>query len=200
MINNFDLIKSFLKFDDPDLFYFVQLIRRRKENQKMETHSKLIESYYIYSLDQFEKCEQEMIDLCNATQARAYIRLNRRGDKKIAMQMLKRLADMIVSEQYNIRRLYDSIAGEFHVEPNKTWLIDVDNPPLKYADDLIDSMVCAISIIPIQDIVSTEHVLLTVPTKNGCHLIVKPFDLREFKSKYPNIDIHKDNPTILYCP
>lgn len=30
------------------------------------------------------------------------------------------------------------------------------------------------------------------------HLITEKFDSKTFKDKYPEIDIHKNNPTILY--
>ena len=39
-----------------------------------------------------------------------------------------------------------------------------------------------------------------IPTKNGHHLITKRFDVLEFKKEYPNIDIQKKNPTLLYLP
>ncbi|WP_265091158.1 hypothetical protein, partial [Acinetobacter baumannii] len=39
-----------------------------------------------------------------------------------------------------------------------------------------------------------------IPTMNGCHLITKPFNLQKFKEKFPEIDVHKNNPTILYIP
>ena len=37
-------------------------------------------------------------------------------------------------------------------------------------------------------------------TKNGSHLIVKPFNIQTFKYIYPEIEVHKDNPTNLYIP
>ena len=39
-----------------------------------------------------------------------------------------------------------------------------------------------------------------IPTKNGYHIITKPFNLKQFKDKYSDIDVHKNNPTILYIP
>ena len=29
-------------------------------------------------------------------------------------------------------------------------------------------------------------------------ILVSPFDTRDFKQKWPDIDIHKNNPTVLY--
>jgi hypothetical protein len=39
-----------------------------------------------------------------------------------------------------------------------------------------------------------------IPTKNGHHLITKKFDVMKFKEKYPDLDIQKRNPTLLYYP
>ena len=39
---------------------------------------------------------------------------------------------------------------------------------------------------------------MRVPTKNGLHMLVRTFDKSKFNILFPNIDIHKDNPTILY--
>lgn len=39
-----------------------------------------------------------------------------------------------------------------------------------------------------------------IPTVNGYHLITKPFNLQKFKEIFPYIDVHKNNPTLLYFP
>jgi len=41
---------------------------------------------------------------------------------------------------------------------------------------------------------------VVIPTKSGYHLITKRFDVMEFQKKYPEIDIQKKNPTLLYLP
>ena len=42
-------------------------------------------------------------------------------------------------------------------------------------------------------------VIINIPTKSGYHLITTPFNLQQFKEEYPDIDVHKNNPTLLYC-
>jgi hypothetical protein len=39
-----------------------------------------------------------------------------------------------------------------------------------------------------------------IPTKNGYHLVTKKFNVMEFRDKYPDVDIQKKNPTLLYYP
>lgn len=45
-----------------------------------------------------------------------------------------------------------------------------------------------------------EKIEAIIPTKNGYHLITKRFDVMEFNKKYPNLDIQKKNPTLLFLP
>ena len=39
-----------------------------------------------------------------------------------------------------------------------------------------------------------------ISTLHGVHIITQPFDTRRLKDEYPNLDIHKNNPTVLYVP
>jgi len=43
-------------------------------------------------------------------------------------------------------------------------------------------------------------IIANIPTKNGTHLITERFDVKTFSEKYPEIDIQKKNPTLLYLP
>lgn len=45
---------------------------------------------------------------------------------------------------------------------------------------------------------NADKVCLAVPTKSGVHLITHPFDVGTFQKSFPNIDVHKNNPTLLY--
>jgi hypothetical protein len=45
-----------------------------------------------------------------------------------------------------------------------------------------------------------DKVEAVIPTKNGYHFITKKFDVMEFKRKYPDVDIQKKNPTLLFLP
>ena len=45
-----------------------------------------------------------------------------------------------------------------------------------------------------------DDTIYSIPTKNGLHLICRPFNSAKFCHKYPEVDVHKDNPTILFVP
>lgn len=196
MVNNFEQIRELLTFPNENSFYFLEIIKRRKENPEMVRHAKTVKDYYIYSLKEFDELKDRVIEVCDAENARAYFRLNVRDAKKTALQFNKRLADLLVSENYKaIKNLYASVVGEFHHDLNKKWLIDVDfdenrNLPNNYA-----SMVARIL-----SLTECKGILAQVPTKNGLHLITVPFRMDIFKADFPNVDVHKDNPTILYIP
>lgn len=186
-------------FPNENSFYFLEIIKRRKENPDMLRHAHLVRDFYIYSLKEFDELEGKIKDLCEINNARAYFRLNLRDSKKIAHQFLKRLSELLITEDYKaIPKSYASVVGEFHSDPDKKWLIDLDNDDAPFG---IDALVTDV-VLTIDKITggNPDTVIARIPTKNGVHLITRPFRLDIFKGELPNIEVHKDNPTILYVP
>lgn len=200
MVNNFEQIKPLLKFDSSDDFYFLQIFQRRKDNPELKEPMRVIGDYYIYSIEQFEKLEKHIIEMCTAKNARAYIRLNRRDAKKIGLQMLKRISEMLIQENYrSIKNAYPSVVGEFHSDKDKSWLIDIDYKDFEGQENLLEQIHADIE--QLQKETKREPRMDKIPTKNGYHLITRPFNVHLFRKKWPQIvDIHKDNPTILFIP
>jgi hypothetical protein len=197
MVNNFDHIRNLLKFEK-DYFYFIQIIQRSKENPDLGSNNRIIRSYNISSLEKFDKNKDEIITLCETFNARAYIHLNRRKWSKIALECLRHNAELIANEQYDgIKSSFETIIGRNNSEPreSKTWIIDIDMNDLEVVNK-IGRLINNIK--PIED----NKWIETIPTKNGFHMITKPFDRAEF-TKYMQLqgdvpDIHTDNPTILF--
>jgi hypothetical protein len=132
--------------------------------------------------------------------ARAYIHLNRRRWSKIALECLRHNAELIANGQHEgIKSSLETVIGRNNGETkdNKTWILDCDGmdtpSPLMMA---IIEYECQ----PLTLDLTKPKCLHTIETKNGCHLITRPFDTQAFHTKYPEIEIHKDNPTILYIP
>jgi hypothetical protein len=200
MVNNFDIIKTYLDFTNPDTYYFLQLIQRRKDNPDLGKDMHIIDDIFIYNMGQYERMEAEIIATCKLHNARAYFRLNKRSLKKSAMQLLKKVTTMIIDENYkSVKNAYSSVSGEFNNDDDKKWIVDIDNVILDgnfgYKHE---SMLCTLRNLQIET--GREPLVNLIPTKNGIHIITRPFNVNEFKKKYPSIDIHKDNPTILYVP
>ena len=200
-VNNFDNIREMLEFPDKDSFYFLQILKRRKDNPDLGKDMKHIADYYIYSLDQFDELKPRIIAQCDVENARAYFRINRRDAKKVAMQVLKRTVDYIMSEDYRaVKNAFASCAGEFHSDPDKKWIVDVDWKDIPEGSDQDEYLNTLIS--KVQELVAEtgrDDTVRTIPTKNGIHVICRPFNLQKFRDAYEAIDVHKDNMVILYC-
>jgi hypothetical protein len=160
---------------------------------------KVIGDYFIYSMDQFNRMENEIIQTCITHNARAYFRINKRSSKKTAMQMLKRVTEHIISENYKaIKNAFSSVSGEFHGDEDKKWIVDIDDVSLDTFNHSEEQIEIRELLVDLQTETGREPMLNFIPTKSGVHIITRPFNLKKFKEKYPNVDVHKDNPTILY--
>jgi len=200
-MDNFENIRKMLSFPDENAFYFLQILKRRKDNPDLGKDMVHIADYYIYSLDQFDELKRKIINQCNAENARAYFRLNRRDSKKVAMQVLKRTVDYITSKNYNaVKNVFASCTGEFHSDPDKTWIVDVDNVSLDFFNHSDKYNSVRELVFELQKEAGKEPMMTYIFTKGGIHIITRPFNLNKFREQHPDVDVHKDNPTILYCP
>ena len=110
MVNNFNLISKFLTFESGDDFYFLQILKRKKENPEQTGNSRTIKTYYIDSLEKFFKLEKEIQTLCELHNARAYINLNKRSYEKIAFHHLKKVTDCLLNKDFkSIKDAYNSV-------------------------------------------------------------------------------------------
>jgi len=196
MIDNFNLIASILreKSFTEDEFIFLQLIKRKKDNPDMNRHAEIVRNFHIKNaVDLFER-KQHIVNLCETNNARAYIRLNKRSKKKVALQTLALIAQNIASENYDIKNCYESCAGQFHSDEHKTWVIDIDR------DEVVLSAEEKQFISELVTAAREKPLMYEVPTKNGYHIICTPFNMKTYQDKFGYITYHKDNPTILYIP
>lgn len=192
-VDNLNLIIPFLKFESEDDFYYLQILQRKKENPQLGSNSRVIKNYYIRSVDYLIQHYDEIKKLCEVFNARASIRLNKRSFYKTSFKTMENIAHNMSNKDFmNISKSYDRACGLGHNDPEKKWILDVDGcveaSPIMLA--FIDN-----SIEP-----KESKIYGIIPSKTGLHIITKPFNLQEFNKKYPEIDVHKDNPTNLYIP
>ena len=76
MRNNFELIDPLLDFSLPNTFYFVQILKRRKDNPDMKSNETTIDNFYLYGPNDLTKLMPKIMEKCDKNGARAYINLN----------------------------------------------------------------------------------------------------------------------------
>jgi hypothetical protein len=74
----------------------------------------------------------------------------------------------------------------------KRWIVDIDTKDKEVVNKITNLV----------DMVRPEgsKIKAVIPTKNGYHLITNRFDVVQFNKYYPEVDIQKKNPTLLYLP
>lgn len=196
LVDNYSLLKKFL-VEDPDWFYFILIIQRKKEHDHLGKNNRVIKHYYVSSSEKLDRYYDEIKELCKEFRARAYIYLTPRSYKKVGLQTLKNVAERCSNEQYkDINRAYATACGELYISNRKLWVVDCDS--------LEDHVNYNIQIV-LRDLnIEEELIQAIVPTLNGFHYICKPFNTELFNSRLraliesKTIEIHKNNPTILY--
>ena len=196
-IDNTEQCKSLLEFETEDDFYHLQILRRKKDdNPDMGADNILVRTFYVRSMEYFERVIPEIKAICLALRARAYINLNKRSFRRTALGTLKILADRIAAEEYMpCRKAYESSAGKHSAAKEKRWLIDIDYPfdRMEELENILNDLKP-----------DGEKILARIPTVNGEHLICKPFDLQSFNRMGATLqlnlqgqDVKKDSPTLL---
>lgn len=201
MIDNFDQIAELLHFPSSDNFYFVQVLQRKKDHAGVRiggsnNNSRLIKSYHINSKEKLFVFKEEMVRLAEVFNARVGINLNPRSFEKTAFQLLEKVAHQMQNKNfYDVRKAYDSVCGNYHAEMDKRWIIDIDTKDMDEVNriqNLINELHNAIK--------NRDYATLAlIETKSGYHIISNPFNLEAFHQECPNIEVHKNNPTLLYC-
>jgi len=195
MIDNIEYIKPLLTFDKEGDFYQLFVFLRKKDQPEGEKDNhqsvRTIKSYSVTSHEYLEKRYDEIKMLCEVFKARAYIHVAKQNHRDVGMNMITEIVTRIQSGQINQKNVFDSVVGQIKTQ-EKRWIIDVDDKDTK---ELVKITSVIHSLRP-----EGDKLEACIPTKNGYHLITKRFDVMEFKKEYPNIDIQKKNPTLLYYP
>jgi len=203
MVNNIKEIRKMLSFEDKDDFYFLQILKRRKDNPDLKRDMIVISNHYIESLEQYDRMAPHIVSICDAENARAYFRVNKRNYKHLSFHMLKRVVEVVSSGAFkSLKGSFDSVCGQNHADKDKKWIVDIDDVDMKSNDnpDGYVGLDAELLVWKLQLETKKPPKSILLPTKNGYHLITRPFNLKKFKDKFPGVDVHKDNPTILYCP
>lgn len=195
MIDNLEIIKELLNFTDEGDFYMLYVFKRKKDQPEGEKDNhqsvRTIKTYCIESIDHLERRYDEIKQLCEMFKARAYIHVQKQNHFDVSLNMMVDLAQRIQNGQHNQKGLFDSVVGQIKTK-EKRWIVDVDTKDIQ---ELRNIQVTINRCKP--EGPKTKYI---IPTKNGFHLITERFDVMEFKKQYPETDVQKKNPTLLFLP
>jgi hypothetical protein len=196
MINNIEYIKDLLNFENEGDFYMLYVFKRKKDQPEGERDNhqsvRTIKTYCVESIQYLEKRYDEIKQLCEMFKARAYIHVQKQNHKDVSLEMMVSLAERIRNGQHNQKGLFDSVVGQIKTY-EKRWIIDVDTKD----ETELNAVKFAINKFCNPE---GDKVHSIIPTKNGYHLITERFDVMEFKKHFPDVDIQRKNPTLLFLP
>lgn len=195
-MDNFEHISYWFDNLKEDDFYWIQVLKRSKDGNSTSSSKQVIKDYTIFNKTIFNECEKEIKDLCKLYNARAYIWVNPRNYKKFQLNLLKTTIDAIDSNSHSVYKLVNkAIANSRSSNYEKLFILDIDTKDRDIVDEYEE-------IIMESDCIGNPEWDL-IETVNGYHIISHPFNLQLFDQlltieHLPKIDIHKDNPTLLY--
>jgi hypothetical protein len=195
MIDNIELIKPLLNFENEGDFYMLYVFKRKKDQPEGERDNhqsvRTIKTYCVESIEYLEKRYDEIKQLCEMFKARAYIHVQKQNHKDVSLEMMIGLAEKIKNGQHNQKHLFDSVVGQIKTH-EKRWIVDLDTQD----EDEVVRMTKVINITRPEG----DKIKCIIPTKNGYHFITDRFDVSQFSNVYPDVDIQKKNPTLLFLP
>lgn len=196
MVNNFNLITPWFEnlLDQGD-FYFVQIIQRKKECD-INSNCNVIKDYHFFDKEHFLSKRDEIITLCKTFNARAYFWINPRNCKEVQYEILRETLEALEQGSHSLFKCISKAIGRKRNNKYQArWILDFDTKDWSIINKYLDLVKeCR---------PEGDKIKYDLPTVNGVHIITTPFDIEQFKQKLaiaqlPNIDIHRDNPTVLY--
>lgn len=172
LINNIESILDLLKFQE-GIYYFVQIIKRKKDNPEMNKDSIQIYSKAVSSRSQLEKSLKEIVPLCDATNSRCYISLWPRSIEKYTYELNRRVADFVADQNLtkSVFRIPDSVALDSKtvlwkgVYKSSLCMLDIDLTNIDEFDPILRKYLQDYGIEP----------LCVLPSVNGYHYICEFF-------------------------
>lgn len=197
VIDNIEIIKDLLNFEDEGDFHMLYIFKRKKDQPEGERDNhqsvRTIKTYCVDSIEYLDKRYDEIKTLCEIFKARAYIHIQKQNHHDVSLDMISAIAERVKNNVLNQKHVFDSVVGKIKTI-EKRWLVDIDTKEEVFLHGVVKYI--EESCEPFEQ----KKLINMVPTKSGYHLITNKFNVKTFKDKYPEIDIQKKNPTLLYFP
>lgn len=211
-IDNFQKVANMLQFNaNGDDFYFVQIIKRFKDNPNDDKNQGnyrsgawYLQSWRIHSAQELMSLKPQIIQICEANNARAYITVNSRSTKETD-DYIKIMKQKLGPNAQNVE---DRIAGAPKYGPN--WkgqrirlFLDIDTPDKKIWDEVHYILnMCGIQIIDEYETPSGGlHIILPNKEERNLYYAKKlfmKFDKWQDKGMLATVHSNVDGKIILY--
>lgn len=191
IVDNFDKFPRERKTGE---FYFVQIIERAKDNPEKKwlngwNSARVLKSYSIGSQAELDKRIPIIKEYCEKYNARCYMHPARRSQSSIAQQMVIMLWEYMLHSRHRLERIYESACWT-NTWVERLWIIDIDTKDMEEVNRIRRKIVERFF-----DNKEWRHFYL--PTLNWYHIITTSFNPQILEWEW--LDIHKNNPTLLYC-
>lgn len=219
-VDNFELVRSKLTFEDKFDRYVCHVMRRLKDKENCGLKScgsnesqRLLRTYYFGDLEYFDRKVAAIKELCNTTNARAYILPQVRNNRDCLINLGKLVFENLDNPSIKLDGITRKAVCSCHKSRAKKWILDFDPENLDMFEEILEAVKCNL-----RDIGRDPNVdLYIVPTKNGKHIVTSPFNTKALNDKFPIVFegekfinqgdpkktvgvLHKDGATLLYAP
>ena len=205
MTDNFKLIKEFIQSqwngqfnDSTDSFYMIEIIGRAKDNACVIAGNHKFKTYYIKTIEDLNKYENEIKLLCDTLNMRAYISINHKSMKHVTLNTMAEYANRIAQENFTKPySVFDSCAAKYTERADQLWIIDVDKEECEKFECGRNDLISYYRNLIENECEHKKKVVEIIPTKSGGHIICHPFNAEKFMT-YVRIsyDLHNIKPCI----
>lgn len=219
IIDNFDIIRNHLDFINTKLDrYVIHILRRPKdltEDQKNLLGSneaqRLIRTYYVDSIEYFDRKIPAIKELCKANNARAYIIVQPKDNFECLLNLGEKIFETIRNKNYSVKpeHLLRQAFCEWHKTRKKQWIIDLDEDDPNSMQGWTLEDVKKLVIEQLEEIGKDLNDMYVVQTPHGHHIVTSPFNLQSAFKKcnmmYEGLKdnkvgwLHKDGMTLLWA-
>ena len=199
-IDNFELFRKHLTFETKQDRYIVHVLRRPKDVKQIGNTlgsnecQRLLRTYYIDSLEYFDKKVPAIKELCESNLARAYILPQVRNNEDCLMNLAMKVLETIRMKNYSAKpeHLLRSAYCENHQSRSKVWILDLDQDCMteykyrvNFGGSTLDKKEWTFD--EVLELVQQSLVecgkdplsAYPVKTKSGYHIVTPPFDLQK---------------------
>ena len=207
MTDNFNRFREFMQLPEQeggDAYYVIELVRRGKDCPDLPAANYHFKNYYIDTLAKYDKVQDEIRLLCRTLRLRAYASVCRKSFRRVTMNTLAEMARRAALGDFNRPdKIFGSCSGEYVDKDNRHWVVDVDDFVGYNTQEHCETIRYFIN--DCQPFEDRNKIELILPTKNGMHLITRPFDVKTFNSCMgvftdwiPRPEIKKNHLTLLF--